>query len=115
MSGQNYSNHRRYVPAYHILLTFYLGISFAAPALNVFRHPANYRGHVSSILIALLFIGAMLLFWYCRLFPLKAQDRARRAEEAAIFYIKPKSIGQTIDYRSDCKLCALPAMTSGLS
>ena len=90
MSDQNYSNHRRYVPGYHILLTFMLGIGFAASVLNVIRHPANNVGHVSSILIALLFICAMLLFWYCRLFPLKAQDRAIGAEEGLRFFILPE-------------------------
>ena len=96
MSDQNYSNHRRYVPGYHILLTFLLGTGFAASVLNVIRHPANNGGHVSSVLIALLFICAMLLFCYCRLFPLKAQDRAIRAEEGLRFFILT---GKALDRR----------------
>ena len=68
ISDQNYSNLRRYVPGYHILLAFLLGIGFAASALNVIRHPANKGGHASSVLITLVFICAMLFFWYCGLF-----------------------------------------------
>lgn len=96
MSDQNYSNHRRFVPGYHILLTFLLGSGFAVAVVNIIRHPANNGGFVSSVLIALLFICAMLLFWYSRLFPLKAQDRAIRAEEGLRFFILS---GKTLDRR----------------
>ena len=34
----------------------------------------------ASLIVVLEFI-AVLLFWFCRVFPLKAQDRAIRAEE----------------------------------
>src|SRR3978361_2249037 len=96
MSNQNYSNHRRYVPGYHILLTFLLGTGFAASVLNILRHSANSGGYVSAVLIALLFICAMFLFWYSRLFPLKAQDRAIRAEEGLRFFILS---GKALDRR----------------
>jgi hypothetical protein len=96
MSEQNYSNHRRYVPAYHIVLTLLLTAGLITSIINVIRHPANNGGHVSSVLIALLFICAIFLFWYCRQFPLKAQDRAIRAEEGLRFFILS---GKTLDRR----------------
>ena len=57
------------------------------PIINVIRHPANSGGHVSSALIALLFICGLFIFWYMRQFPVKAQDRAIRAEEALRYFI----------------------------
>ena len=87
MSNQNYSNHRRVVPLFHFVLSFLLFAGFIASVINFTWNPANAGGHVSSALICLLFVCIMLLFWYCRSFPLKVQDRAIEAEESLKFFI----------------------------
>lgn len=87
MTEQNYSNHRRYVTGFHILLGLLLISGTIVSIINVIRHPANSGGHVSSTLIALLFICGLFIFWYMRQFPVKAQDRAIRAEEALRYFI----------------------------
>ena len=87
MVEQNYKNHRRYLAGYHILLTGLITIGLIVSIINFFRHPANSGGHVSSGLIVVLFICGGFTFWYMRQFPLKAQDRAIRAEESLRFFI----------------------------
>jgi hypothetical protein len=42
---------------------------------------------MTPILIILLFIVALLSFYFIRTFPLKAQDRAIRAEESLRYFI----------------------------
>ncbi len=83
---QNYSNHVRIVPGYHIVLSSLLIIGTIIAAVNALRHPPNSGGFVSAILIEDAFACALLLGWYSRQFPLKAQDRAIRAEENLRYY-----------------------------
>ncbi|MDB5137701.1 MAG: hypothetical protein JWP37_4304 [Mucilaginibacter sp.] len=87
MKEQNFSNHRRYVPGYHILLSLLLVGGTVISIINVVRHPAYSGGHVSALLITLLFICGIFIFWYMRGFPIKAQDRAIRAEEGLRYFI----------------------------
>ena len=87
MDAQNYSNHRRFVKGYHILLWALLSIGLICSVINVVRHPAYGGGHVSSVLIALLYICSLLTIWYVRAFPIKAQDRAILAQEGLRYYI----------------------------
>jgi len=87
MTEQNFSNHRRYVPGFHMLLSFLLIGGIIISIINVIRHPANSGGHVSAVLITLLFVCGFLISWYVRQFPIKAQDRAIRAEEGLRFFI----------------------------
>jgi hypothetical protein len=96
MTEQNFSNHRRFVPGFHILLSLLLIGGIIISIINVIRHPANSGGHVSSALITLLFVCGLLIFWYVRQFPIKAQDRAIRAEESLRFFI---ITGKALDNR----------------
>jgi len=114
MSNQNYSNHRRVVPLFHFVLSFLLFAGFIASVINFTWNPANAGGHVSSALICLLFVCIMLLFWYCRSFPLKAQDRAIRAEESLKFFILTSKPLDSVYLLGRLLLCALPKMMSSL-
>ena len=85
MKEQNYQNHTRYVLGYH-------GLSFLAilalaigSFFNLFRSsPDNVYSASLICLIAGIFL---LVFWYMRVFALKAQDRAIRAEENFRYFI----------------------------
>ena len=78
---QNFSNHARFVPAYHYVLTGLIALSLIGSLVNLFESLGDHeRIYSASLIVALEFIVA-LLFWFCRVFPLKAQDRAIRAEE----------------------------------
>ena len=78
---QNYSNHARLVPAYHFVLTGLIGFGLVGSCVNLYQSIGNHQRIYSASLIVVLEIAAVLLFVFCRTFPLKAQDRAIRAEE----------------------------------
>jgi hypothetical protein len=81
MESQNYANHRRMVPGFHYVL-FALLIAGLGGAINNFRLSLGDHQRVySASLIVLIMVCLIMVYWYCRLFPLKAQDRAIRAEE----------------------------------
>ena len=81
MKPQNFANHHRLVPGFHGVL-FLLLIAALGGAINNLRLAwGDHQRIYSASLIALVCICLILLYWYARSFPLKAQDRAIRAEE----------------------------------
>lgn len=87
MNAQNYANHSRFVKGFHILLSFLLIAGTIGSLVNVYMQWAAHDQVVGSVLISVMFICGILLFWYTRQFPIKAQDRAIRAEENLRYYI----------------------------
>jgi hypothetical protein len=82
---QNYKNHRRYTIGYH-LITSLLLLAFLGGAINNARISSKDNQY-SACLLVLGAIIMILLYWYLRAFPLKAQDRAIRAEENFRHYL----------------------------
>ena len=78
---QNYSNHARFVPGFHIVLFGLIVLGFIGSCVNLYLSCGDHQRIYSASLIVVLEIVALLLFWFCRTFALKAQDRAIRAEE----------------------------------
>ena len=105
MQEQNYKNHIRLVAGYHGV-TALLIMGFLVGSIITFVHAHDEMvKHAAMIMIvgALAMIG---LFWYARLFALKAQDRAIRAEENFRHYLltgkpfdKEVRLGQIIALR----------------
>jgi len=95
MEPQNQANHARYVKGYHFILSFLLFSGLVISVVNLVRH-WNVKGFVSAALIVLLFICAFFMAWFLRVFPIKAQDRAIRAEESLRYFILS---GKAIDSR----------------
>ena len=87
MNEQNYANHARVVKGFHLLLGSFLVIGTISSLVNIWLQWSAKDQVFSSILIALLFICGILLFIFTRTFPLKAQDRAIRAEENLRYFI----------------------------
>jgi len=109
MADQNYTNHRRYVPAYHYVLSSLLLIGLITSVINVFRHKPYHGGFLSSILIVLVFVCAFLIMTLFRTFSLKAQDRAVRAEEGLRYFILTrKPIDNRINIRQIAALRFAP-------
>jgi len=81
MPTQNYSNHRQFVPGFHAVLFFLLVLTLIGAGVNLYESWGNHERLYSAALIVVLTFCGLLLFWYVRVFPLKAQDRAIRAEE----------------------------------
>ncbi len=80
MAEQNFKNHTRLVAGYHGV-TALLILSFLVGSIITYVHAHDkVVKHAAMIMIvgAVAMIG---LFWYARVFALKAQDRAIRAEE----------------------------------
>jgi hypothetical protein len=81
MTTQNYANHRRYVPMYHAVLFGLLVLTFIGSLVNLYKSFGDHQGLYSASLIVVLDVCVLMLFFFCRIFALKAQDRAIRAEE----------------------------------
>jgi len=77
---QNYQNHSKYVPGYHLVLSLLILLGTIGAFVNLFNSIKNNNLYSAS-LILILFVAAIFIFWYLRQFALKAQDRAIKAEE----------------------------------
>lgn len=81
MATQNYANHRQYVPLYHVVLFGMLVLTLIGSVVNLARSMGDHQRIYSASLIVVLVAAAIMLFFFARVFALKAQDRAIRAEE----------------------------------
>jgi Zn-dependent protease with chaperone function len=77
---QNYQNHSKYVPGYHLILSLLILLGTIGAFVNLLNSIKNNNLYSAS-LILILFVAAIFIFWYLRQFSLKAQDRAIKAEE----------------------------------
>ena len=80
MAAQNYANHRRFVPMYHGVLFGLLLVTLIGAINNLRRSIGTDVLYSASLIVVLVLINCFL-FFFCRMFALKAQDRAIRAEE----------------------------------
>jgi len=85
MEQQNFKNHKRIVMGYHVISFMAIVLLLIGSIIN-FTHSAKENLYSSSLLI-LVAVILLSLFFYARLFALKAQDRAIRAEEKFRYYI----------------------------
>ncbi|GIU76580.1 MAG: hypothetical protein KatS3mg004_3667 [Bryobacteraceae bacterium] len=81
MKEQNYANHARLVPGYHFVLTPVLLATCIGSLVNLWKSLGDHQRLYSASLIAVLSFCAFFIAGYARIFALKAQDRAIRAEE----------------------------------
>ena len=72
---QNYANHRRFLPLYHVVTFGIFGINQIWAIVRLVRSPSWETGF--SVLLA---FALLCVFFFARLFPLKAQDRLIRLE-----------------------------------
>jgi hypothetical protein len=84
---QSYKNHAQIVPLYHRVLTALLLLILIGSIVNLTKSWGDSTRFYSASLIVALTIAAILLFIFVRVFPLKAQDRAIRAEEQLRHYV----------------------------
>lgn len=69
------------MPLFHFVTSGLILLTFVFAVVMVFRSVRHHAGVVASIDSLLISLILASLFFYCRQFPLKAQDRAIRAEE----------------------------------
>ncbi|MCX6204152.1 MAG: DUF6526 family protein [Bacteroidetes bacterium] len=116
MQEQNFKNHSKMEPGYHYV-TLTAILIFLIGSLN-FLVKSSAENKYLGAMLCLLSVILVLMAWYLRIFALKAQDRAIRAEENFRHYIatgktfpKELRIGQIIALRfaSDDEFVALTA------
>ncbi len=89
--SQNYSNHKRYVPGFHVVLGSLIVVVLVASIVNLVCcmgscHAGScgpggcciWQGGIVPLIVAVILL---LLFWYSRQFAVTVQNRAIRAEE----------------------------------
>ena len=87
MSKQNYANHRKYVIGYHFI-TFTIAFLLLIISIYNFYLAVNGTGEMkNAVMFLLISVLFMSIFFYSRIFALKAQDRAIRAEENFRHYL----------------------------
>ena len=87
MAPQNYANHRQFVPLYHGVLMPVLFLTAIGSLVNLWMSMGDHHRLYNASLIVALAIIAVFLFIFCRVFALKAQDRAIRAEEGLRHFV----------------------------
>jgi hypothetical protein len=81
MEEQSYAKHAKFVPLFHGVLFGIILAALIGSVYNLVRALGHPYGRIDAALLTLLSLAAFLLFYFCRTFPLKVQDRAIRAEE----------------------------------
>jgi uncharacterized membrane protein len=81
--NQNYRNHRRFHPLFHFVLSLLLLITLVGVIVFVIKNGIS----LSSILLLAIVVILAIMFLLIRTYPLKAQDRAIRAEENLRHYV----------------------------
>jgi len=79
MKEQNFKNHPRFVPAYHYVASLLLIAILIGSFINL-AHSTKETVYSASLISALTVVS-IIIWFYMRVFALKAQDRAIRAEE----------------------------------
>jgi hypothetical protein len=86
MAEQNYLNHTRRVPGFLILGAVVM-LTFLGACVNLYHSLGNHDRLYSASLLVVLSACTFVTGWYARVFALKAQDRAIRAEENLRHYV----------------------------
>ncbi|MEY2193307.1 DUF6526 family protein [Neobacillus sp. BF23-41] len=81
--NQNYQNHRRFHPLFHYILSLLLLLTLVGAIWLIIRNGIS----LSAILFLAMVIILAIMFLLIRQYPLKAQDRAIRAEENLRYYV----------------------------
>jgi Family of unknown function (DUF6526) len=80
-TSQRYENHARYVPGFHFVLLPLLLLTLIGSGVNLYYSLGDHERLYSASLIVVLTIALIMTALFARIFALKAQDRAIRAEE----------------------------------
>ena len=86
MSEQNYSNHVRRTPVFGVALLL-LMVTAVGAVVNLYQSWGDHQRLYSASLILVLSCCTVVVAGAARRFPLKAQDRAIRAEENLRHYV----------------------------
>ncbi|MDT3425313.1 hypothetical protein J2Z22_000829 [Paenibacillus forsythiae] len=85
--SQSYQNHRRYHPLFHVLLTLLTAGLFVSAIIELGKSLKAGDPVFPAILFLIISIIFIVIYLIIRAYPLKAQDRAIRAEENLRHYV----------------------------
>jgi hypothetical protein len=78
---QSYKNHTQLVPGFHFVLLPLLLVTLIGSGVNLYYSLGNHERLYSASLIVVLAFAMIMTALFARMFAIKAQDRAIRAEE----------------------------------
>lgn len=81
MATQNFKNHTKWVPLYHFVLFLLMLAGLILAIINLIKGIS-----LLSVLLLILAISVVLGSFFTRIFALRAQDRAIRAEESLRYF-----------------------------
>ena len=81
MPTQSYAKHTQIVPLFHQVLLPLLLLTLIGACVNLYQSFGNHDRLYNAALLVVLTICVILAVLFARIFALKAQDRAIRAEE----------------------------------
>jgi len=81
MENQSYKTHVRMDPLYHYVLTVLLLATLVVSIINLVRSLNAEENVMQAVLLLLMTVAIVIIAILVRLYPLKSQDRAIRAEE----------------------------------
>ncbi len=81
MEEQSYAKHAKFVPLFHGGLFGLILVVFLGSIYDFYRMWGQGRNRITAGLLVVISVAMLLQFFFSRIFPLKAQDRAIRAEE----------------------------------
>jgi putative copper export protein len=84
---QTYANHRQFVPAFHFGLLVVLVLTLIGSCVNLYQSWGDHHRLYSAALLVVLTLSVIMVGLFARMFALKAQDRAIRAEEQLRHYV----------------------------
>ncbi len=87
MADQDYATHRRFVPGFHFALAGLIFATLIGASVNLVVSIRRDQPLYDPALLLAVAIFGIFLFYYSRVFALKAQDRAIRAEENFRHYL----------------------------
>lgn len=96
---QNYSNHRRFVLMYHVVTFLIIVLLVVSSVYYIIADASKGLPMRQDMFYFLISLSLLFIFFFARMFALKAQDRAIRAEENFRHYLltgKPLDSALTI-------------------
>jgi len=87
MPEQSYAKHAQFVPLYHQVLFGIIVATLIGSFVNLYLSLGDHSRLYSASLITALSVALIMTTLFARVFPLKAQDRAIRAEENLRHYV----------------------------
>jgi hypothetical protein len=80
MKQQSYANHRMFRPMFHYFLFAIVVSTLIGSAINLVKSTGTDNMYSASLIMAIA-VALLFMFFFMRIFALRAQDRAIRAEE----------------------------------